>query len=59
MKAILKEYRIANCDIMIKQSNVTDEDFIDVVEGNRIYIPCLYALNKIDDITMEELEILD
>ena len=23
------------------------------------YIPCLYALNKIDDISMEELDILD
>ncbi len=32
---------------------------IDVIEGNRKYIPCLYALNKIDEITMEELEILD
>jgi hypothetical protein len=32
---------------------------IDAIEGNRKYIPCLYALNKIDDITMEELEILD
>ena len=30
-----------------------------MIEGNRKYIPCLYILNKIDDITMEELEILD
>ncbi len=32
---------------------------IDVIEGNRVYIPCLYVVNKIDAITMEELEILD
>ncbi len=32
---------------------------IDVIEGNRKYVPCLYAMNKIDDITLEELEILD
>ena len=26
---------------------------------SRKYIPCLYALNKIDEISMEELDILD
>jgi len=55
---ILKEYRISNCDICFK-SRVNEDDLIDVIEGNRKYIPCLYALNKIDDITLEELEILD
>jgi ribosome-interacting GTPase 1 len=30
-----------------------------MIEGNRKYIPCLYALNKIDDITLEELNVLD
>jgi len=25
----------------------------------RVYIPCLYCLNKIDQITVEELDILD
>lgn len=24
-------------------------------EGNRVYIPCVYALNKIDAISIEEL----
>ena len=36
-----------------------EDDLIDVIEGNRIYIPCLFALNKIDQISLEELEILD
>ena len=30
-----------------------------MIEGNRKYIPCLYALNKIDAITLQELGILD
>jgi ribosome-interacting GTPase 1 len=30
-----------------------------VVEGNRAYIPVLYVFNKIDAITIEELDILD
>ena len=41
-----------NCD-------ATADDLIDVIEGNRIYMPCVYALNKIDAITMEELDVLD
>jgi ribosome-interacting GTPase 1 len=39
--------------------DATAEQLIDVIEGNRVYIPCLYVVNKIDAITMEELEILD
>ena len=58
IKAILREYRINNCDMCLK-SDATEDDVIDVIEGNRKYIPCLYAMNKIDALTMEELEILD
>lgn len=58
IKMILKEYKVISCDVNIR-SPINEDDFIDVVEGNRQYVPCLYALNKIDDITMEELEILD
>lgn len=36
----------------------TVDEFIDVVEGNRVYIPCIYALNKIDAISIEELDLL-
>ncbi len=58
IKSILHEYRISCCDVVIK-CNATEDDLIDVIEGNRKYIPAIYALNKIDDITMEELEVLD
>lgn len=29
-----------------------------VIEGNRIYVPCIYVLNKIDSISVEELDLL-
>jgi ribosome-interacting GTPase 1 len=58
IKSILKEYRIASCDICIK-CECTEDDIIDIVEGNRKYIPCVYALNKLDSLTLEELNILD
>ena len=58
VKAICHEYRCSNADVCFRM-NATVEDLIDVIEGNRKYVPCLYALNKIDDITIEELDILD
>ena len=54
MKTILSEYRVSNADVVLK-NDATVEDLIDVVEGNRIYIPCIYVLNKIDQISIEEL----
>lgn len=29
------------------------------IEGNRIYVPCIYVLNKIDQITLPELDLFD
>lgn len=34
------------------------DDLIDVIEGNRKYVKCLYCYNKIDAVTMEEVEVL-
>eukprot|EP00823_Brevimastigomonas_motovehiculus_P003257 TRINITY_DN1969_c0_g1_i1.p1 TRINITY_DN1969_c0_g1~~TRINITY_DN1969_c0_g1_i1.p1 ORF type:complete len:370 (+),score=83.77 TRINITY_DN1969_c0_g1_i1:94-1203(+) len=55
--SILKEYKISNADVTFRCDATVDE-FIDVIEGNRVYIPCLYILNKIDMITIEELDLL-
>merc|ERR1711907_180818 len=58
IKSILHEYKLGNCEVVFEQD--ADEDqLIDAIEGNRKYVPCLYILNKIDEITMEELDILD
>lgn len=32
------------------------DEFIDVIEGNRKYIKCLYVFNKIDTISIEEVD---
>jgi len=58
IKTILKEYRINSCDIVIREK-VNEDQIIDMIEGDRKYIPCLYVMNKIDDLTMEELDIID
>jgi small GTP-binding protein len=55
IRSILHEYRIFNAEILIKE-DVTVDDFIDVVEGNRQYIKCIYVYNKIDQLCIEELD---
>lgn len=55
--SILKEYRVLSADVTLR-CDATVDDLIDVVEGNRVYTPCLYVLNKIDSITIEELDLL-
>lgn len=57
VKTILAEYRIHNADVVLK-CDATSDDLIDVIEGNRVYIPCIYVLNKIDQISIEELDII-
>jgi ribosome-interacting GTPase 1 len=37
---------MANCDVAIREPGVNVEDLIDVIEGNRVYVPALYILNK-------------
>lgn len=38
--------------------DATEDDIIDLIEGNRVYIPAIYVLNKIDQISIEELDII-
>jgi small GTP-binding protein len=59
MKAICKEMRINNAEVLIR-SVIDVEDFIDVIEKNKIYIPGLTILNKIDLVDEDRLdEIID
>lgn len=57
VKTILGEYRMSNVDVTF-HGDYTADELIDVIEANRIYIPCLYVLNKIDQISIEELDII-
>jgi len=57
VRSILHEYKIHNADVNIREDCTMDE-LIDVIEGNRVYVPALYVLNKIDAISIEELDLL-
>lgn len=43
IRAVLGEYKLANCDIAIRQVDATIDDLVDVIEGNRVYIPAIYV----------------
>jgi hypothetical protein len=55
IRSILASYKLHNCDVMIREDITTDE-FIDVLIGTRKYIPCLYVYNKIDAISLEQMD---
>jgi len=52
---ILREYKITNADLLARE-DITVDQLVDVVQGNRQYKPCLYLYNKIDTITIEEVD---
>jgi len=52
---ILKEYKISQADVLAREE-ITVDQLVDVVQGNREYKPCLYLYNKIDTVTIEEVD---
>ncbi|HME86846.1 MAG TPA: GTPase, partial [Candidatus Nanoarchaeia archaeon] len=58
IKSILREYRINNADVVLR-SNFTIDQFIDAVEGNKIYLPVIIAVNKSDLLTDEDIDMIN
>ncbi|SBT37201.1 GTP-binding protein, putative [Plasmodium ovale wallikeri] len=52
--SILHQYKIHNCNLLFNE-DATVDDLIDVIEGNRKYIKCIYVYNKIDMLPLEEI----
>lgn len=52
---ILREYKVTTADVLAREE-ITVDQLVDVILGNREYKPCLYLYNKIDTITIEEVD---
>ncbi|KAA0189563.1 Developmentally-regulated GTP-binding protein 2 [Fasciolopsis buskii] len=52
---ILQEYKIFNAEVIFRE-DCTPDEFIDVVVGNRVYVGCLYVYNKIDQVSLQEVD---
>ncbi|MHA2031404.1 MAG: OBG GTPase family GTP-binding protein [Candidatus Kariarchaeaceae archaeon] len=57
IKNVLQEYRMINANMTIR-SDITVEQVIDSLEGNRVYIPALFLVNKIDLADDDKLQLL-
>eukprot|EP00162_Nutomonas_longa_P009033 comp18982_c0_seq1/m.34937 comp18982_c0_seq1/g.34937 ORF comp18982_c0_seq1/g.34937 comp18982_c0_seq1/m.34937 type:complete len:368 (-) comp18982_c0_seq1:110-1213(-) len=55
VKMILQEYKIHNCELVIRE-DITVDQLIDVIEGNRVYLRCLYVYNKVDVLTIQQVD---
>jgi len=49
VKKVLQNHKIHHAEILFRE-DVTIEQFIDVIQGNRKYLPCLFIYNKIDNV---------
>lgn len=55
IRAILREYKISNCQMVIRE-DVSDDDIIDAISSSVVYLDCLYVYNKIDELSLADFE---
>jgi len=55
VRTILQTYKIFNAEVLFRDDCSADQ-FIDVIMGNRVYMNCLYVYNKIDQVSLEEVD---
>ena len=56
VKEVLRTYGIHNGQVTIREHGLTDDQLIDVLSGNRVYLPSVTVLNKIDLVDEEFLK---
>lgn len=55
VRVVLKEFKVMNADVVIR-TNIDVDELIDVIEGNKKYIPSLTIINKIDLASEKQVE---
>ncbi|MDR0911706.1 MAG: GTP-binding protein [Methanobrevibacter sp.] len=55
IRAIINEYGMHNADVLIR-GDITIDQFIDSLEGNRSYVPMIILLNKVDLVDKSYIE---
>jgi len=55
VRNIMAEYKMHNAHVNFRDDYDVD-DLIDVIEGTRKYVKCLYVYNKIDTISIEDVD---
>lgn len=55
VRAVMQEYDYHNCEVFVGQDATVDQ-LIDSLANNRVYIPAIYVVNKIDIVTIEAVD---
>eukprot|EP00118_Oscarella_pearsei_P026940 m.310586 g.310586 ORF g.310586 m.310586 type:complete len:365 (+) comp52844_c0_seq1:34-1128(+) len=55
VQMICHEYKIFHAEVLFR-ADCTADDLIDVICGNRVYVKCIYCYNKIDCVSLEEVD---
>lgn len=58
-KGIVEELGIKNAEIIIKDKEISQSQLIDAILGNRVYLPYLLAINKIDNLNQVQKKKLE
>jgi len=53
VRSILSESKMMNADVLVR-GGATQDDLIDAVQGNRVYVPAFIAVNKVDLVDKEQ-----
>ncbi|HJW97030.1 MAG TPA: GTP-binding protein [archaeon] len=53
IRSVLGQFGIMNADVLIRE-DITPEQLIDSLLRNRVYVPAVFAVNKVDTLTPEE-----
>jgi small GTP-binding protein len=55
IKGILNTFRISNAEVVLR-SDITDDELIDCIEGNKKYVNAITVLNKVDSVSPQKAE---
>ena len=58
IKSIMKEFRVLNAEVLLR-SPIGPDHLIDILEGNKVYIPSITVVSKADIIAPKEKEKID
>ncbi len=58
IKDIVQQFRINNADVIVRD-DITVDDLVDHLSGNRVYIPAVAIVNKVDLVGEEEYKKLE
>jgi len=55
IEVILNEFKYNNADVLIRE-DIDADQLIDCIEGNKIYVPSIIALNKVDSVSKDKAD---